>query len=132
NEWMDAKDDRERARARVKELEDKVKAEEKRLAELGPRGGGVIEDTMKRNLEKDKQDLQLEKARLGRTDTPGAHERGYGLNSQQRLGAYSATPFDFRRIENATVETAKNTRMLATPPRPAPGKQPAKIGGMYA
>jgi hypothetical protein len=132
NAWTDAKGDRDRARARVKELEDKVKAEEKRLAELGPRGGGVIEDAIKRNLEKDKQDLALEKARLARTDNPGAHERGYGLNAQQRLGAYAATPFDFRKMENAAVETARNTGALAHPPRPAPGKQPARVGGLYA
>jgi hypothetical protein len=132
NDWEDSKDGRDRARQRVKELEDKVRADEKRLAELGPRGGGAIEDAVKRNLEKDKQDLALEKERLNRTDNPGAHERGYGLNAQQRLGAYAATPFDFRRMENAAVETAHNTRTLANPSRPAPGKQTAKVGGLYA
>lgn len=90
NEWVDAKDDRDRARLRVKELEDRVKTDRGRLAALGPRGGGIIEDLYKKNLQKDQYELALEQERLKRVD-PGRALGGREVTERQRVGFGSPT-----------------------------------------
>ena len=91
NAWMNSKDERERARLRVKELEDKVKADEKRLAELGGNTTGKIHDTLVANAQKDREDLELEKERLKRTNSPGpARSIGPGLSQLERAGGLIA------------------------------------------
>lgn len=89
NAFTDAAAERQRARDRVKELGDKVKADAKRYAELGnpmlaalPFGlggfasGGKIRETMWHNLQRDAAELRIEQERLKRTD----RARGGGLS----------------------------------------------------
>jgi hypothetical protein len=85
NEWVNATDNRDRQRLRVAELEKRVKEDSERLAKLGPRGGGLIEQTVKANLQKDQQDLALEKERLKRVDA-GRPLSGREVTERSRIG----------------------------------------------
>lgn len=59
-----------------------------------------------------------------------AMARGYSLNSQQRVGAYAATPPDFKRLVEACNQTAHNTASLKpTGLQSPPGAKPAQFGG---
>ena len=55
--------------------------------------------------------------------------QGYGLNSQQRLGAYASTPPDFKRLVDAAIRTAQNTDSLRPGNFNPPGSKPPQYGG---
>jgi hypothetical protein len=69
----------------VKELENKVKSDEKRLAELGDSESGKIHDTAAANLQKDQEDLRLEQERLKRVDA-GRPLNGREVTERERVG----------------------------------------------
>ena len=108
NSWEDAKDDRDRARQQVKELEDKVTADEKRLAELGNSKQGDIADTARRNLAADKNDLRLEQERLKRVDAGhplGARE----VTARERVGLGAVGSNPMLNIAQAQLNVQRQT-----------------------
>jgi hypothetical protein len=84
-DFANSGDARARERARVKELENKVKSDEKRLAELGDSESGKIHDTAAANLQKDQEDLRLEQERLKRVDA-GRPLNGREVTERERVG----------------------------------------------
>lgn len=88
NQFVNAGDDRERARAHVKELEDMVKADQKRLTELvgSGKGNGKIADMARMNLQKDAEDLAVENERLKRTGFGGGRLGGREVTERERIG----------------------------------------------
>lgn len=55
-------------------------------------------------------------------------ERGFGINSAQRLGAYAATPPDFKKLVDAAMETARNTSHLKPQSNRPVGAHPPSFG----
>lgn len=109
NKFIDSGDDRERARARVKALEDMVLADQKRLTELsGPNGNGKIADMARANLQKDKEDLELEKVRLKRVDA-GQRWGGREVTERERIGLGSPT---IALLEVAKSQDRKQATMV--------------------
>jgi hypothetical protein len=53
--------------------------------------------------------------------------QGFGLNSQQKVGAYAAMPPDFKRLVDAAVRTANNTDPHPEAFNPV-GSEPARFG----
>lgn len=56
------------------------------------------------------------KNQLGAETKVNDQAKGYALNSQQRMGAYAATPPDFKRLADAAIQTAHNTANLRPKP----------------
>ena len=54
--------------------------------------------------------------------------KGYGLNRQQQVGAYAATPPDFKKLVDAAIRTAQNTENLKGKSFNPVGSTPAKFG----
>lgn len=54
--------------------------------------------------------------------------QGFGLNAQQKVGAYAATPPDFKRLVDAAIRTAQNTENLRGGGFNPVGSTPAKFG----
>jgi hypothetical protein len=54
--------------------------------------------------------------------------QGFGLNSQQKAGAYAATPPDFKRLVEAAIQTAQNTANLKPNGFNSVGNEPARFG----
>jgi hypothetical protein len=74
------------------------------------------------------QDIELKRsAKLYEQGQQGITQ-GFSLNSQQRLGAYSATPPDFKKLVDAAVETAVNSRNWKPNSFNPVGSTPAKFG----
>ena len=72
-----------------------------------------------RNVEMERTQAILESLSAG---------KGYGLNSQQKAGAYAATPPEFRQMVNFLQAIAVQTRYLIPPSAPAPGTRPPQMG----
>jgi hypothetical protein len=68
-----------------------------------------------------------ESARLYEEGQKGVTQ-GFSLNSQQRVGAYAATPPDFKRLVDAAIRTAQNTDNLRGGVFNPVGSIPAKFG----
>ena len=54
--------------------------------------------------------------------------QGFSLNSQQKVGAYAATPPDFKRLVDAAIRTAQNTENLKGKSFNPVGSTPAQFG----
>ena len=72
-----------------------------------------------RNVEMERTQAILESLSAG---------KGYGLNSQQKAGAYAATPPEFRQMVNYLQAIAVQTRYLIPPSALAPGTRPPQMG----
>lgn len=125
--WQDSTGDRERMRARVDELRKKVVDDEKYLAALGDNKNGLIADTARKNLQRDKEDLRLEQERLKRTDNPGNSRSGQSMQQIQweRAGGFLGGPqvslLDEARTTNRKLEAihhAIKTRPVASSKTP--------------
>ena len=74
------------------------------------------------------QDLELKRsAKLYEQGQQGVTQ-GFSLNAQQKVGAYSATPPDFKKLVDAAVETAVNSRTWKPNTFNPVGSSPAKFG----
>ena len=79
-------------------------------------------------LDKKQKDLDLKQsAKLYEEGQQGV-TKGYSLNSQQKVGAYAATPPDFKMLVVAALETASNTRNLKPNSFNPVGSTPAQFG----
>jgi hypothetical protein len=79
-------------------------------------------------LDKKQKDLDLKQsAKLYEEGQQGV-TKGYSLNSQQKVGAYAATPPDFKSLVVAALETASNTRNLKPNSFNPVGSTPAQFG----
>ncbi|MEN6533320.1 MAG: hypothetical protein ABFD89_06630 [Bryobacteraceae bacterium] len=54
--------------------------------------------------------------------------QGFGLNAQQKVGAYAATPPDFKKLVDAAIRTAQNTDGLRPTSFNPVGNTPARFG----
>jgi hypothetical protein len=54
--------------------------------------------------------------------------KGYSLNAQQKVGAYAATPPDFKRLVDAAIRTAQNTDNLKGKSFNPVGSVPMQVG----
>ena len=104
----------------VATAEAKAKAEEDRqsVLKLGndtDKGSQAITDANDRArqeiADKEKELRLKESAKLYEEGQQGV-TKGFSLNSQQRVGAYSATPPDFKKLVDAAIRTAQNTDNL--------------------
>ena len=55
-------------------------------------------------------------------------KKGYDLNSQQKIGAYAATPPEWKQMVELNRRTADNTNFLRPSPHAAPGTQKPQLG----
>jgi hypothetical protein len=79
-------------------------------------------------LDKKAKDLALKQsAKLYEEGQQGV-TKGYSLNSQQKVGAYAATPPDFKRLVDAAIRTAQNTDNLRGKSFNPVGQVPMQVG----
>ena len=57
-----------------------------------------------------------------------SEKKGYDLNSQQKIGAYAATPPEWKQMVELNRRTADNTNFLRPSPHAAPGTQKPQLG----
>lgn len=122
--------DAEVATAQAKARMDEAAASRLRLQVESDKAGIALADQQKNGAAltaKQIEDINLKQSTALYEEGQRGMTQAFGLNSQQKAGAYATLPPDFKRLVEAAVRTANNTE-----PKPAGfnpvGNTPAKFG----
>jgi len=119
----------QRAASRAKEKADRTKAEYDSMLELTLRAQTAFSVFKKTSGEIEAQQEAAIESRRQQEIIGSFQYKGYGLNNQQRIGAYASTPPEWKAMVKLQMQIARNTDRIPSNPTAPPVKPPVMAHG---